>query len=133
MSTVAIDLKVNLETTTCCACGVPFAAPDYLIRARRNDGQTLYCPNGHHLSWRETELDRVRKKLDEQTRTATQMAERAASAERAEQDALRSAQKANKELRRHQKRTAAGVCPCCNRTFQQLARHMKTKHPETTP
>lgn len=27
-------------------------------------------------------------------------------------------------------RAAAGVCPCCNRTFEQLGRHMTTKHPE---
>jgi hypothetical protein len=26
-----------------------------------------------------------------------------------------------------------GVCPCCNRTFQQLARHMKAKHPGYGP
>ncbi|HEX9950777.1 MAG TPA: hypothetical protein VGB53_03340 [Rubricoccaceae bacterium] len=25
---------------------------------------------------------------------------------------------------RTKKRIAAGVCPCCNRTFQDLARHM---------
>jgi hypothetical protein len=22
------------------------------------------------------------------------------------------------------------VCPCCQRSFQNLSRHMKTKHPE---
>lgn len=33
---------------------------------------------------------------------------------------------ANGRLR---KRASAGVCPCCNRTFSQLARHMQTKHP----
>lgn len=27
-------------------------------------------------------------------------------------------------------RAANGVCPCCHRTFKQLARHMKTKHPD---
>lgn len=27
-------------------------------------------------------------------------------------------------------RAAHGVCPCCNRTFQQLARHMSAKHPD---
>lgn len=27
-------------------------------------------------------------------------------------------------------RVGAGVCPCCKRTFQQLARHMKCKHPK---
>ncbi len=28
------------------------------------------------------------------------------------------------------KRAANGVCPCCNRTFSDLARHMKAKHPD---
>jgi DNA repair exonuclease SbcCD ATPase subunit len=27
-------------------------------------------------------------------------------------------------------RASNGVCPCCNRTFQNLARHMHTKHPD---
>lgn len=31
---------------------------------------------------------------------------------------------------RIKKRIAAGVCPCCNRTFQNLARHMENKHKE---
>jgi hypothetical protein len=25
------------------------------------------------------------------------------------------------------------VCPCCHRTFQALARHIKTKHPGVVP
>jgi hypothetical protein len=29
-----------------------------------------------------------------------------------------------------QKRVGNGVCPCCNRTFEDLARHMKVKHRE---
>lgn len=28
------------------------------------------------------------------------------------------------------KRASAGICPCCNRTVSQMARHMKSKHPE---
>jgi hypothetical protein len=30
----------------------------------------------------------------------------------------------------HQLTLVTQECPCCNRTFQQLARHMKAKHPE---
>jgi uncharacterized small protein (DUF1192 family) len=30
---------------------------------------------------------------------------------------------------RTKKRVAAGVCPCCNRTFENLARHMAGEHP----
>ena len=29
---------------------------------------------------------------------------------------------------RTKNRIAGGACPCCNRTFQNLARHMATKH-----
>lgn len=29
---------------------------------------------------------------------------------------------------RTRNRIAAGVCPCCNRTFQNLADHMRTLH-----
>lgn len=28
------------------------------------------------------------------------------------------------------KRVGNGVCPCCNRTFENLSRHMSCKHPE---
>lgn len=27
-------------------------------------------------------------------------------------------------------RIAAGVCPCCNRSFQNVARHMAGQHPD---
>jgi hypothetical protein len=28
------------------------------------------------------------------------------------------------------KRAVAGVCPCCNRHFRELERHMASKHPK---
>lgn len=34
----------------------------------------------------------------------------------------------NAEARRVQKRIHAGVCPHCNRTFQNLQSHMNSKH-----
>lgn len=37
-------------------------------------------------------------------------------------------EKASKD--RLKKRIKNGVCPCCHRTVSQLARHMKTKHPD---
>ncbi len=32
--------------------------------------------------------------------------------------------------RKMRTRVMNGVCPCCNRTFQNLMAHMKTEHPE---
>lgn len=119
----AIPKQMVLETEECCSCGVVFAMPDYMMRAKRNDGSWFYCPNGHQQHYTKSEIQRLREKLDEQTRAATQMAERARAAEANEQ-------KAQTEMKRMKRRASAGVCPCCNRTFQQLGRHMKTKHPD---
>jgi hypothetical protein len=38
--------------------------------------------------------------------------------------------KLERAAKRHKTRTAAGTCPCCTRTFKQLAAHMKNKHPD---
>lgn len=35
-------------------------------------------------------------------------------------------------LTRLKNRVAAGVCPCCHRSFKQLSEHMKMKHPDYT-
>lgn len=121
----AIPKQIVLETTDCYKCGVEFAMPDNLLRQFQHNGGTFYCPNGHGQIFAKSEVQRLREKLDEQTRAATRMADRAASAEASEQ-------KAQRKITRIMKRTHAGVCPCCNRTFQQLARHMKTKHPDVT-
>ncbi len=118
-----INHSTTLETVDCCNCGVVFAMPAGLLNRFRIHGGTFYCPSGHPQGFTKSEVDRLREKLDQQTRAATEFAERAAIAERAEA-------KAKQELSRVKKRINAGVCPCCGRTFQQLARHMKTKHPE---
>lgn len=119
----AIPKQVILETEDCCSCGVVFAMPDYMMQRLKNNGGNFYCPNGHQQHYTKTELMRLREKIEEQTRMATHMAERARAAEEAEHKAV-------KEMKRMKKRASAGVCPCCSRTFQQLARHMKMKHPD---
>jgi hypothetical protein len=34
------------------------------------------------------------------------------------------------EAKKLRERARAGVCPCCHRTFKQLAAHMANKHPD---
>jgi len=126
----AIPKEITLEVEECCSCGVSFALPAFLQSQRREDGGRFYCPNGHSMVYGKGEVGRLREKFDEQTRVATAMAERARLAESARAEAEARAAKAAAELKRHQKRTKAGVCPCCHRSFAALARHMATKHPD---
>lgn len=122
----------ELTTDVCAWCGVLFAAPKHLIAARRKDGETFYCPNGHSLRFNrgEPEAERLRRQLEEERDWSARLA-----AERDQTKAALRAQRARatrfkNDRDRERKRMEAGVCPCCNRTFRQLARHMRSQHPE---
>lgn len=125
MTAAAIRLDVILVTETCVNCGVPFAIPDYMQkRLIQNQGTSFYCPSGHQQHYTgKTETQRLREQLNAQLQESTRQAENA-KIERAARE------RAEAELARHKKRSAAGTCPCCKRTFQELTRHMQTKHPE---
>lgn len=115
--------SVQMDEQQCVNCGCPFAAPKVLIDSRRITKQSFYCPNGHGQSYTESEADRLRKQLA----TAQQ---RIAMESSSRQIAELEAQKARLKLKRVEKRIGNGTCPCCNRHFVNVERHMKTKHPD---
>ena len=115
---------VTLETITCYLCAMVFAVPAEWKQFRRNDHASFYCPNGHGQSYlARSEAERLKIDLEREQRQTATFRERAIGAERAKD-------KAEKSIDRLKKRAAAGVCPCCNRTFAQLTEHMKSKHPQ---
>lgn len=107
----------------CGACGVSFAVPIHFYNERYNKGGDWYCPNGHCRHFCESEVVKLRAQLDAKQRELT-----ASKCETMRERQLR--EFAEKQKARMSKRVQNGVCPCCNRTFQNLARHMATKHPE---
>lgn len=119
-----------LVELTCCDCFTHFAMDNDLYRRRLEQGGTFYCPNGHGQHFTETEV----KKLQEQNRNLKKQLDWAeSSARRARQEVERTKrQKAaiKGQLTKTRKRIANGVCPCCNRTFRNVARHIETKHPD---
>lgn len=62
-----------MKTTTCCVCGIEFGLPDNIMQKRREGGETLYCPNGHSLSFRPSEIDKLRKKNQQLAMEAQQL------------------------------------------------------------
>ena len=114
------------EAETCCACGVEFASP--VIRKRRDDGKLFWCPNGHSQSYRKTNEQKLREELDAEKRRREQAERDAEWARSAEKGARIQEGKAKAKLKRLETRVNAGVCPHCQRTFKQLAQHMKCKH-----
>ena len=117
--------QVTLDTSCdCCKCGIPiFMTTDMNARLRKSH-EAFYCLHGHGQSYRsETEEEKLRKALHEKELESTRRAQALAAAVEAKAQA-------EAKLARNVKRTAAGTCPCCSRTFKQLAAHMKNKHPE---
>jgi hypothetical protein len=123
----------NLVATTCW-CGIKLAIPENLYDWMQEDsGRSCYCPAGHKFYFTEGRAARLERELKaEKDRRAR--AQAAADRHRARADhneARRVAQKA--ATTRARKRHAAGVCPACKRTFQNVQRHMESKHPDYDP
>lgn len=117
---------VELDTTTCASCAMLFSMPALFLSKRRDDGKTFYCPAGHHLHFGgPTEAERLKRDLARKAEMLDAANARAATAEREKQAVT----KAHKKMR---VRVMNGVCPCCNRTFQNLMQHMKSQHPDFT-
>lgn len=123
MKTRRVDLHADMVTISCQTCGLYFMVPSALHKRWRRDHSNFYCPNGHGLAFRaESDVERLRKE-NERLRKEKEWAEQAAKrANEASTDA-------SEQLSRLRKRAKHGVCPCCKRTFQQLARHMAARHP----
>ena len=125
-------LAQELETFTCWAregCGVQFAIPATLARTLRTQGGGFYCPKGHHLGFGESDLDKARKERDNALKRLEWAQRNAEIQKQAKKRAEHARAIAAGKLKAQSQRVKVGVCPCCNRTFKQLARHMACKHP----
>lgn len=127
---MTVDTQIKIETTECCACGIVFGVPSWFLKSRREDKKLFYCPNGHTLSYTESSSDILKREIEKLKSDKHEVE----IARWRLHDELTVRQEEVKKLqasiKRRNKRIAAGVCPCCNRTFQDLANHMQSKHPE---
>lgn len=121
---------VVLAQEICCSCDITFAVPETFQARRKNDGQMFYCPAGHGQHYTDTEAKRLRREVERITRQRND----AYAAATAASDQARAAERSNAALRgvvtKTKRRIGSGVCPCCNRHFANVERHMKGQHPE---
>lgn len=123
----ALQVGLELQTITCGGCCMTFAVPGPLMRRYREEGITLKCPNPA-CPWGGM--------VTGKTENAKLAEELAATKRRLEFEKLQrqtaegEAEKARRKVNKLERRAKGGACPCCNRSFVALARHMKTKHPD---
>lgn len=141
MPETTYNTTTELMVITCPHCaGVFGLSSSYYHEARRlgNFKQVWCCPyckqaRGFGKSQTQLELEQLQSKLAAAERTAS---EEKGSAEYYRQEAehfRKSRDGVKGVLKKFKNRVHHGVCPCCQRSFENLRRHMASKHPEFNP
>ena len=118
----------------CYRCKTPMWIPRELNEAAlRGRGQVaFYCAYGHQQFYIEgdSEETKLRRERDRLQQRLAQKDDEIAAERRQREEAERSVAAHKGQVTRIKNRIGNGVCPCCNRTFRDLSRHMKGKHPD---
>jgi hypothetical protein len=143
MSIATFEDKIIWESFVverCYKCGMLFAMTNGHERYLRGDHKTpptFYCPSGHGQVYKESaaaelrrERDLLRQQIAQRDDEIAEQKQLRTTAEIARNAAEHKAILAKKKVVKLKARAAAGVCPCCNRTFIALQRHMDQKHPQ---
>lgn len=127
----------DLKVMCCPTCGIIYAIPERLrARAKELGGRqrVWFCPNGHELGYSGRSEAQTERERAEKAAAQVRWAEQRLRAERElREDTERRLSAQKGQTTKARKRAAAALCPCCNRSFVQLRRHMETKHPDYDP
>jgi hypothetical protein len=127
------ETVVDLVPITCGAkgCGVTFALDRQFVAARRADHARWYCPNGHSCWYpAKSEMEKLQDELAAARRIASNERDWRRREREQRERAERQRAAARGQVTKIKRRVGRGVCPCCNRTFADLGRHMAGQHPE---
>lgn len=129
MGQTMVDIS-TLEITEC-HCGFRFAVSKVWIAERREKLDVFYCPRGCACQYQgKTELQKAREEAEREKRARERAEQDYRYQLQAKQSAERRLSAQKGQMTKLKKRIHNGVCPCCKRTFTNLARHMESQHPE---
>lgn len=123
----------NFNRLQCSECGIAYYFPEKWCRKAQEKGKGWKCPNGHGQWYGESENDELRRERDRLKQRLAQKDDTIQHQQEQRKAAERSAAVYKGHATRLRKRAKAGVCPCCNRQFVNLHRHMTDKHPDFGP
>ena len=131
MTTLTVETK--LKTIHCGKCGGTYAIDARYHQTKRTEGGFWHCPYcacKWGFSAEASELAKLTRRLEYQEAET----ERERAWRRNEQDRHAYTQRrlaaTQGVVTRTKNRVSKGVCPCCNRHFTNLQRHMASKHPD---
>ena len=134
------NMTQKFLVVSCYTCGIPFGITSNLYKRVVTDATgSVYCPScGSKTCWRESEHEKEKRRLKAEMESEIARVKRdkeylEASVKRHRERAdiaERSLTATRGVVTRIKNRVSKGVCPCCNRSFENLHRHMTTQHPE---
>lgn len=132
-SGIRVAFSSSLQVLNCHKCGGTYAMSNYYLEERRDDGVGWVCPYCQAgTAYCKSEADRLRAELTKQKRS-TDYQRREKEKYLQQRNTLEHSRNGMKGvLVREQKKLARvrkGVCPCCNRHFKNVQRHMDSQHP----
>ena len=123
-----------MSWNTCCKCREKMWIPDPLNEAAlaARGEIAFYCGYGHKQFYLEGESEetKLRRERDRLKQDAARLQDEAVAAINEAFEQRQRAVKAEASAKRLKKRASAGSCPCCKRTFANMAEHMKHQHPD---
>jgi hypothetical protein len=127
-----IDVQVTLTEINCGECGGTYALTEQYRHQRERDGGGWHCPYcqvGYGYA-NNNENARLKKELEAEKKRKEWAQQEATNQRIAKEEWQRKEQGQRAAKTRIKNRVSKGVCPCCNRTFQDLGRHMAGQHPD---
>lgn len=123
----------DLIAVRCAQCKCNFGIPPKLEQtARCSEKISFHCPYGHSNYYPKGETEEAKLRRENQ-RLVQQMAHKddQIKYERDRKDKVERRLIAQRGVTtRIKNRIGRGVCPCCDRTFQNVAQHMASQHKE---
>lgn len=116
----------------CHRCGSAMAIPRELYdAAKRSDKVSFFCAYGHEAVFAkgDTEADKLRRERDRLVQRVAERDDEITRQRELREHTERQLSATRGVVTRFKNRVGHGVCPCCNRTFGNLARHMVSEHP----
>lgn len=114
----------------CWVCGIPFGLSVGFVEAATRQHKGFNCPNGCDLRFGKSKADKLREELNSEMDRRVRAERRADRNYELTQTLERSRSALRGQVTKIKKRVGRGVCPCCNRHFTDIERHMKSKHPD---
>lgn len=130
MSRTSFDVTLDLTVEVCWVCGITWAMDSRWATKRSERGLNFFCPAGCRLRYGESENDKLKKDLKREKDKLERERQWHKRTEEAKERLDRRLSATKGVVTRMRNRAAEGVCPCCKRSFPELQKHMRSKHPD---